>query len=562
MPTAQPHKKSLLNSEIVYLILILAFSIYICWPLFKENFIDTVDGGDHLLRLYCMNLFMGKGQWFVRWIPYLHGYGYPEFNFYPPLIAIAGTVFLKTGISIIWALNLTCFLFFFLSGVTMYLFAKELWGAHGGFLSAVAYLFVPYQMVDLYTRGDYSESASFAFLPLILWGFLKLRKELNVSSLLIAALSIAGLFLTNNCITLIFFPVIFFYILVLHFPLHRQNYLSLMISLAALGLGIGLAAFYWLPALLEKDFVHIQKMTNGDLNFHKCFLSIQQLVFTKPTEIYRMEIGLVQGILAITSICFIQRITKNSKFLIKQLVFFFFVFILAILFALPVSVRVWEHIHILQLIQFPGRFLMIISLMVSILAGGVCLISAKHRRTILILGVSAIFLMNFSHCRPTYGSSKVNLTNIPPSFVFRFLHTQDGGEFIPKWVKVIRTPTPFDSLEIIKGKGRILSHHEFPEVHQTFTLEALSPSLLCFNVFYFPGWTIKVDGHLVDILKDNPYGLIIFPVNKGVHEIKADFGLTPVRLAASIISFISLLILLSLLFLRIYSFLKPKHVTS
>ena len=545
------HKKSFLDGDAPYLILLLIFSIFICWPLFKEDFITTIDGGSHLLHIYCMDQFIGKDQWFVRWVPYFYGYGYPVFNFYPPLFSIVGTVFAKAGLSFIWALNLTSFSFIFFSGFTMYFFAKELWGKQGGFLSAVAYIIAPYQMLDLYARGAYAESTSFPFLPLIFWGFFKLHKELNVFYLSIASLSVAGLFLSHNSITLIFCPIILFYILVLHSPLRRQDYLLFLISLATFGLGIGLAAFFWLPALLENKFVHIDKIVTGFLDFHNNFLSIQQLIYSpwpqKPGTPLPYEIGPIHCLLAITSFCFIQRIVKNRKFLIQQMFFLFFILIVTIFLTLPASLKIWEHIYILRFLPFPCRFLVVITFLVSVLAGGVILIGhPKRRLTIMILGVLALFLINFSRCHPPYGSNKVNLKNVDASFVFTHLHPQDAGEYLPIWVKEIRSPVPSEKLEIIKGDGQILSRNVASDLHQTFTVEALSPSLLCFNVFYFPGWTIKVDGHLVDILKDNPFGLIVFPVNEGVHEIKADFGPTPVRQAATVISFISLVILIGL----------------
>lgn len=553
---ADPRKKPLIYSDIPYLTFLFILSVFICWPLFNERLITTIDGGDHLLRLYSMVQFIGHGQWFVRWIPYLHGYGYPEFNFYPPLVALVGTFLAKAGLSILWSLNITAFLFILLSGFTMYFFAKEFWGTHGGFLSAVAYIFAPYLMLDLYARGDYSEAASFAFLPLILWAFFRLRKDLKTKYLPIAALSVAGLFLANNCVTLMFFPVILLYMFILYFPLQRQDLRSFFFSLSALGLGIGLASFYWIPALMEKEFVYIGRMLSGNLDFHHNFLSIKELIYSswprKPGTRLPYEIGPLHCLLAVTSICFLKKITNDRRSLFLQLLFLGFVLIASLYLALPWSLIIWEHISILRYLQFSSRFLVIITFAVSFFSGGVVLLwRPHHTRTIMAVGVLAIFLVSFSRCQPPYGSEKVGLTKVAPSVLFRYLQAQDGGEFIPIWAKVIRNPVPLQSLEIIKGEGKILDQSNMPEVHQRFTVEISSPSLLCFNVFYFPGWSIKVDGHSVDILKDNPFGLIIFPLNEGIHEIKADFGPTPLRLAATIISFISLLIMAVLLLIRI-----------
>jgi len=556
MQTAPPKNKFCLDCNFSYLLMLLGLSLYICWPILNDNFITTIDGGSHLLHLYCMAEFIGKGQWYVRWIPYFYGYGYPVFNYYPPLFSILGTALVKTGLSYVLALNLTCFFIVFFSGLTMYFFAKEFWGREGAFLSAVAYMVAPFLMLDLYVRGSYPEFTSFPFLPLILWAFYKLHKELSVFYLSMGSLAVAGLFLSHNCITLIFSPVVILYIVVLHFPFKRQNYTSFLISLAIFGLGMGLSAFFWLPAIIEKSFVHVDKIISGRFDFHHLFLTVQQLIYApwpkKPGTTLPYEIGQVHCLLAIISLCFVQKIVKSHQFLVKQLIFISFVLLGAIFLTLPYSLIIWDHIPILRFLTFPARFLVLVTLMVSVLAGGATVIfGPKYRSTIMILGVLALLLINLPRCTAPYGWEKVYLKNIGPSFVFTHLHPQDEGEYLPKWVKQIRQPVPSQKLEIINGKGQILSQNIVSDLHHIYTVQTFSPSLLCFNVFYFPGWTIKVDGQLVDILKDNPFGLIIFPVDEGIHEIKADFGPTPIRRAATVITIVSFLILVGLVFFKI-----------
>jgi len=551
MSSALLRKKKFLKGDFPFLILLLILSIFISWPLFNEDFINTVDGGDHLLHIYCMNQFIGHGQWFVRWVPHLYGYGYPVFNYYPPFFALLGTAFLKTGLSIVWALNLACFMIVVFSGFSMYFFAKELWGSEGGFLSAVAYIFAPYFMLDLYVRGAYAELASFVFLPLILWAFLRLHKEPNINRLIIASLSLAGLFLTHNCVTLIFCPIVLLYILVLHLPINRQNLASIIFSLLAFFLGIALTAFFWLPAYLEKDFVHIERILNGALDFHQNFLSVQQLLYApwpqKAGTPLPYEIGPLHCLLALISFCFILKISQGNRSLFKQWLFLFVILIGIIFLTLPLSINIWEHIHILKFIQFPSRLLVVVTLLVSILAGSSCLLfNPKHRIIVMILAVLAIILVNSNRCHPPYGSVKVNLKGVSSSIVFSHLHPQDGGEFIPKWVKEKRIPIPLEKLQIIQGHGRIIKEVVLSEVHQIFYVEVSTPSILCLNVFYFPGWDVKVDGKSVEIFKDNPYGLIVFSIKEGVHEIKADFGPTPIRQTATNISFIALLFLIAL----------------
>ena len=59
-----------------------------CWwwasPTF--NIWETHDGPVHLLRSYVFGDLLQRGDWFPRWAPDLYlGYGYPVFNYVPPL---------------------------------------------------------------------------------------------------------------------------------------------------------------------------------------------------------------------------------------------------------------------------------------------------------------------------------------------------------------------------------------------------------------------------------------------------------------------------------------------
>jgi len=552
------------KNNFLYLITLSIISLLVCWPLFKENFITTIDGPDALLRLFSMNQFIGKGQWLVRWIPDLHGYGYLEFNFYPPFFTFVGTFLMKIGLSIIWALNLSCFIFILLSAYWMFFFVKEFWGPEGAFLSAIAYIFAPYQMVDLYLRGAYAETASFAFLPLILWAFLNLHKKLNIPYFCMASFSVAGLYLTHNCTTLIFSPIVILYILILHFPVRRQNCLSLLISWTAFILGAGMAAFFWIPALLEKNLVHINFLLNGNLDFHNNFLSFKQLIYSpwpkKPGTPLPYEIGIIHCLLAVLAFFSFSKNLKGQNLLMRQLSFLFAVLIIAVFLTLPFSLKIWEDISILKFIQFPSRLLVIISFIVSIFSGGVISLVPPKKRLILMGFVSlAIMLANLPLCQPTYGTTKVNIKDTPPSDIFRELHTPDKGEYLPIGVKYIRYPIPKEKLEFYKGTGLILNQSTDCPVHLRFNVMALSPSILCLNVFYFPRWVIKVDDHLINIFKDNPFGLIFFPIDQGAHTIKADFEPTPVRLTATIISIICFSILMVLLLYKSFSFFIFRH---
>lgn len=558
-------KKNSFSRDLLYLTLIFIASLSISLPLFKGHFLCSSDYAGTLMRLLSMKQCLGHGQWIVRWVPDLYrGYGYPVFNFYPPVFYALGTLIANLGAGIVAGVNLSLFIFFFLSGCAMYLFACEFWGKEGAFVSALAYLFAPYHIVDLYVRTAAAETAAFVFLPLILWSFYKSQQRSNKRYMVFSALSVAGLLLTHNCISLIFFPWVIFYILLLYWPYSPSKAILLLKGFFILALGVGLAAFFWLPALIEKKFVHTEMLYQGNLNFTGNFIYFKDLIspalnnsmpyFGNPRFFCRG--GLVHALIALTVLLGFKKIVSEDPRLRKQMIYFFIALIVATFLTLNNSRAIWEHIKVLQYIQFPFRFLTISMLAVGVLAGGtVRLVRAEHRLVAALIAGLMIFATNSYYCHPrdTFPCD-LRVVNADPHKFLSELVPQDGGEYIPIWVKdVTKLPKsiPTDKLVAFAQGGQVLEAKKISPLHYKFVVVAQQLSLFCFNSFYFPGWTVNVDGRQVDILKDNPFGLIIFPCPDGVHNVEVYFGTTPLRQIAQGISIASLVLLgLALLFLR------------
>jgi uncharacterized membrane protein YfhO len=69
-----------------------------------------------------------------------------------------------------------------------------------------------------------------------------------------------------------------------------------------------------------------------------------------------------------------------------------------------------------------------------------------------------------------------------------------------------------------------------------------------FYTYDFPGWRATVDGQRVQHRTEPPYGLIAVDVPAGQHEVAIRHGTTPVRTAGALISALSLVLVVALLF--------------
>lgn len=176
--------------------------------------------------------------------------------------------------------NMTIFLCLFFSGLAMYLFAKEFWGRGGAFLSAVLYLYAPFHIDHIYVLGSCAQSLAFVFFPLLLLAVYKLHHSRSFGHLILLCLSVAGLTLGHSYQMILFLPIALGFAIYLEFIEPSGKAISsLAIKILAVILGFGVSAYFWVPAMLEKKYVHIEKLTQGWFNFHNHFITFYQLFF-------------------------------------------------------------------------------------------------------------------------------------------------------------------------------------------------------------------------------------------------------------------------------------------
>jgi hypothetical protein len=572
------------------------------------------DGGHYLCRFVELDHCLRQGALWPRWTPDLvYGYGYPLFNFFPPLSFYPAELFHLLGFSFARAWNAALALYILLSGMTMYLFAKDVFGEKAAWIAAVAYMYAPYQLYNALYRGNLGESLTLPLLPLIFWAFRCLIIRGKIRYLVLSVLPCAALILTHNVISFVFIPVLLLYVGAL-WLLKRRTPRSLLLISTALLLALGFSAFFWLPAFFEKQWVKIYlAYTPAGMNYHYNFLSLGELL-SLPIPIHTAlmnpapprSLGLVQLALALLAIAGWWSFEDREKRF--NILFFSFVLISLIFMVLPQSVAVWDHLPLLEYVQFPFRFLGIASLAVALLAGGLFGISCGQdiglpnslggareepeqvrdsaipqglsspclrltfyvsrlakRPSLMILGVLVIQLLIIAfslpwlyprYCSTTEGLSIARLARLERSL--GVIGATSAGEYLPIWVKEVpsgssmetmyRAGAPIERLEPSSlPEGAALKSAEYGLTSADILIESPQPFRAVFNSFYFPGWRAYVDGKGVAIIPTEPYGLISFEVPAGERNIQVRFQDTPLRLAGKALSALSALVILGLI---------------
>jgi hypothetical protein len=524
-------------------------------PLFQFKIMNGHDALVYLPRAVEFYRGLGAGQLFPRWAPDLSaGYGQPFFNFNPPLFYYLSAFFHVIGFSFVGAQNLAIFILLLVAGLGMYLLAGEVFGRRGGLVSAVAYLFAPYLLVTLYVRHALADFAAFAFIPLVFWGLYRFAREGGFLFLLIGALSLALLLLSSNPVALITFPVFLLFLGWLAYG--ERSWRTLLRGLWCLGLGLGLSAFFWLPALVERDLVQTSRLLEGYLSYRHHFVYLYQFFYSPwgyglslpgPVDEMSFAVGPVHLLLAGAALLLIWRIRAAAGRADLLVSFFLIVFLLAAFFASNVSLFLWERAPLLQFLEFPWRFLSLVVVSTAFVCGFPFLLLGPEDRWLAnsLMGVliAVLLLVGFSHARPETFLEVSDVDYSPRAIAAQDIAVTTAREFEPIWVRERPGRLAEEHLTLLEGEGRVSVAWLSP-VYYEFHTEITEAARLRVNTFYFPGWTLSVDGVERSIEVNNPQGVMEFSLEDGEHLIQLRFANTPMRSWSTGLSLLALFLLL------------------
>lgn len=317
-----------------------------------------------------------------RWVPDMgYGFGFPLFNYYPPLPYLFGELFRLFGIAFTDTVKITFIAAFVFSGVSMYFLSKEFFGKWGGIISSVFYLWAPYHSVDAYVRGAMNESWALIWFPaILLFGYkLIISKKEKAKWIILLALSWFGLLTSHNLMALIFGPVFVGWCVI--WIIKNKNIIPGVIKLAIAGiLSLGLAAFFTLPVTLEQGLVHTETLIQGYYDYSAHFATIKQLLFSRfwgygpsvwgANDGLSFQVGWLHWILPIIifglAFLFFIRKRKVENWMVI-IAYFFAVGWFALFMIHNKSTPIWLHIQAMRFVQFPWRFLTLVILSFSYL---------------------------------------------------------------------------------------------------------------------------------------------------------------------------------------------------
>jgi hypothetical protein len=482
------------------------------------------------------------------------GYGDVGVRFYPPLAYYVLNAFMFAAGHWYEASVLTFAFWFFISGAGVYLWVREWADGSSSLIAAVAYMLMPYHVNQIYNAFLYAEFAAGAILPFCFLFVARICRRGKWRDVMLLAVAYSLLILTHLPLTVIGSICLFVYAIA---SIKRERAFP---SLAKLGLSVLAAllaaSFYWFRVFTEMDLVRVTtaefaaKEYDFRSNFLLSYFSVGAAEYSDRSLLFS-DLMLVVSLALILSWVAISLFTGRRierRHLIPALI----ILATAVFFATPASRLIWERVTFVASVQFPWRWLSVVSLAGAFLLGASfadvrSLAASKLRPLGLVaIGFGAICLV--------FTAAQVIR---PAIFIPKAQFSNKIGELAstPSCECMWPIGSSIAALEIrepVIADGRKATLHKWEPNERVFSLEPGPPTIARVATFYYPRWEAIINGIPSDI-RAAADGAIEVPVNEDHLDIVVRFRETSRVRAAFIVSALTwLLIFGTLVAIRLF----------
>ena len=498
----------------------------------------------------------------------VYGYGAPLFNYFPPLSYFPASWLHGLGFSFVGSWLLSMVIYTLLAALGMFLLAR-LWTRSdlAGWMAALAYVNAPFFLFDSLTRGSSSELAALAALPFVMLGFTRLAKYGRRRDLVLAVATFALFIPLHTLITLHGTALLALYCLFLVWHEGERRAVFIRLSLAGL-LGLVIAAFYWLPALLEADSIKLSLISEqlSHINVKRHLRPLAEILAlphtadpTQQNQAIPISLGWPQLIVSAIGLLLSWRLALRRYLPLMLLIW---ITVLCLVFMnTPHSAPLWDAIPLIGFTQFPWRLLGLASLLLALASGiGVVLIAATlpggSGRAIVIGFIGLIILL---YALPwTYRAYHDDLQVDDIRDVQQF--ERDGGqlalssyaEYLPLSADALlldpqRFATGDQVPRLLPSDSPEILSEQWSGTWASLSLRSDKEQTLVFDWLYLPGWRADIDGQAVEVFPSAPAGLVALDAPAGQFDLRIALGSTTTQAAAQVLSAVGLVGLAALL---------------
>ena len=338
---------------------------------------------------------LGQGDWFPSWVATsFGGYGDLSVRFYPPLTLYVAALF-RTLTGNWYTASLLLFILFSLTGALgVFFWASSLVTRKWAIVSAAIFCFLPFHVTELYTAFMFPQFAAAGFLAFSLGGVERICQETKRKHLYIAGLAAAYglLILTNLPLALIGSLALALYS---GLRLRRGQLISQLSALTVAAiLGLLSSGFFLIKVLTETKWLSRDKNNyRGWYDYSNNFL-----VTSGPQGSGLWFLNLIAVVTLVALLPSSILILKHHRKRYAPVVFLAFA---ALFMSTPIGKPLWLIIPKLHEVQFPWRWLSVVTIACALLAGitfplWLVMARSRHRPVALIALSTLLIAISFS----------------------------------------------------------------------------------------------------------------------------------------------------------------------
>jgi hypothetical protein len=506
-------------------------------------FFGTPSGHDVEFHLYSWLEVLSQwkqGIVYPRWAAMAHfGFGEPRFAFYPPASWALGAA-LSAIFPWTFAVDIYIWMVLVAAGISMFVLVRQWLPRRDAIFAAAFYAINPYHLVIVYWRSAFAELLASCVLPLLLLVLLRAAEGSRRVIVPVALLLGAAWLINAPAAVMIHYS---FALLIVVLAWQRRSPRLLLVGAAAVALGACFAAFYLMPAVYEQRWVNIAEAVSTGYRPQDNFLFIHSMDAEHDAFNHLISwLALAEiGVLLIAAWA-AWAARKSNRELWNTLAAWA---IACTVLLFPVSMLFWKFAPKLRFMQFPWRWLLCLSMILSVFVA----FGLRRRPARALVCAGAILLIVFSGYRiqRPWWEDADDLQELRENMVQSNAGAA-GYEGTDEY-----TPTGADSSAIDKGARRVIVDGlEHATIHvvqwnpesKEFTAEMSAPARLALHLFNYPAWIVEVNGRVVEAGTQESTGQMLVPVEAGPNRVQITFVRTWDRRVGGWISLITALLVM------------------
>jgi hypothetical protein len=507
-------------------------------------FFGTPSGHDVEFHLYSWLEVLAQwkqGVVYPRWAALANfGYGEPRFVFYPPASWAVGAA-LSTIFPWTFAVDIYIWIVLVAAGVSMFMLVRQWLPRRDAIFAAAFYAINPYHLVIVYWRSAFAELLASCVLPLLLL-FLLRAADGSRRVIVALALLLGGAWLINApAAVMIHYS---FALLIMMLAWQRRSLRLLLVGAAAVALGACLAAFYLMPAIYEQRWVNIAEAVSTGYRPQDNFLFIHSTDAEHDAFNHLISWLALAEMSVLLIAAWAARSMRQSNRELWNTLAAWAIACAVLLF--PVSALFWEFAPKLRFMQFPWRWLLCLSMILSVfIAFG---LRRWPARALVCAGIILLVVFSGYRIQRPWWEDADDLQELRDNMAQENVNPVAGYEGTDEY-----TPTGADSSAIDKATRRVtVDGPEHATIHvlqwdaesKLFTTEMSAPARLALHLFSYPAWKVEINGRVVQAGSRESTGQMLVPVSAGANRVQITFVRTWDRQVGGWISGITALLVI------------------